>query len=214
MPWHPNEHSLSAKSAAFKHETDNEASQKRTMLKIISVPSSTSTLSVRSKETAVTRTSHKSSLSTISPNATAPEPAAAQDPSPLDPASLSSPTKSMVNDSQTLHAAHWAKGVENARNALAEADIPTLDVLVTHGCSVDEVVDELKREMRSRGVSEEQSTTASRLQKILRCLDKYGKVVDVCVGHSPDVTSLVWGSMRLMIDVRMPSQIRLSLSRR
>lgn len=115
--------------------------------------------------------------------------------------SVSPPTASAGIGTSAWQAYHWNKGVEKARKSLSETDISTMNSLLCDAKSVDGVVEELQVQMTSRGIDRNQSNSAHRLQKFLRSLDKYGKVVDVCVQHSPEVTSLVWGSVRLVIDV-------------
>lgn len=117
------------------------------------------------------------------------------------PISASSPTAPVATDNPGLRVNNWDKGVEKARKSLSEAEISTLDFLLAGGNSIDTAVNELKTEMASRGLGETQSDTTRRLHKFLQTADKYGKVVDVVIQHSPEVTSLVWGSMRMVIDV-------------
>lgn len=117
------------------------------------------------------------------------------------PISVSSPAAPIIRDNSTWQADHWNRGIEKARKSLSEADITTLDSLLSGGNSVDKAVDELKVKMMSSGVDGNQSQKTLRFQKFLRTLEKYGNLVDVCIQHSPEVTALVWGSMRLVIDV-------------
>lgn len=115
------------------------------------------------------------------------------------------------SDSALWKAYHWERGIAKARKRLSEKDQKTFDAWLAGGNSVDAVAEEMKAEMSSHNANTDHSVTAFRLQKLLRALDKYGKVVDVCVQHSPEVTALVWGSMRLVIDVCASSHFILNI---
>lgn len=158
------------------------------------------------------RDSSDSGLSSLPPAATSVNPdivspsPTAQGAVPSLTSTPSSPAPPIFASSRTAPATnwqtdHWKKGVEKARKRLPEADISKLDSLLGDRDSLTEAVDELKAQISSHCVHGNQSDTARRFEKFLRILDKYGQVVDVYIQHSPEVTALVWGSVRLMIDV-------------
>lgn len=43
---------------------------------------------------------------------------------------------------------------------------------------------------------------AQRLEKIFRTVDKYTRVVDTAIQHSPEITALAWAGVRFMLQVR------------
>lgn len=43
---------------------------------------------------------------------------------------------------------------------------------------------------------------ASSMERGLLTVDQYAKAVDVMVQHQPEVTAIIWGSVRAMITVR------------
>lgn len=40
-----------------------------------------------------------------------------------------------------------------------------------------------------------------KLDKLIKILNEYAKIVDVAIGHQPEVVSLVWGGIRLLMKV-------------
>ena len=49
---------------------------------------------------------------------------------------------------------------------------------------------------------EDQKERRERLNRILKRVDKYTKIVDTAVQHSPEVTALVWAGIRGILQVR------------
>jgi hypothetical protein len=114
-------------------------------------------------------------------------------------------TATATKDNSAWKAYHWNRGVEKTRKELSEAEISTLNSLLAGGNSFDKAVDELRAKMPS--YTGNRSTRAHRFQKFFQTFEKYGRVVDVCIQHSPEVTALVWGSMRLLLDVWLPCRL-------
>ena len=69
------------------------------------------------------------------------------------------------------------------------------------------VIGELKRcsdqEQDTEEDQEKKSIGRERLRRILRGVEKYTKIVDTAVQHSPEVTALVWAGIRGILQVRI-----------
>ncbi|RPA82510.1 hypothetical protein BJ508DRAFT_89242 [Ascobolus immersus RN42] len=50
-----------------------------------------------------------------------------------------------------------------------------------------------------------------KLDKIIRGFNEYARVIDVAVGHQPETTSLIWGSVRFMLQVYLNYQDAIEL---
>jgi hypothetical protein len=59
---------------------------------------------------------------------------------------------------------------------------------------------QLDQSSRSRGRS-----IASRLHSVLQCVREFSAVVDVFVSSNPQIAALVWGSVKLTVQVRIPA---------
>lgn len=77
-----------------------------------------------------------------------------------------------------------------------------LDTLLGGRNSITEAVAELERE-----IDGDQTDTARRIQGFLRIVNQYAGVVDVLAQHSPEVISLGWWAMRLVIDVLLTFRV-------
>ena len=51
--------------------------------------------------------------------------------------------------------------------------------------------------------NDDQKERRERLKRVLQRVDKYTKIVDTAVQHSPEVTALVWAGIRGILQVRM-----------
>ena len=106
----------------------------------------------------------------------------------------------------------WDKTLDIAQKKLGEMDLPLLDLTNLTSQSAEEniqtvfkalntIQEDKKEERWSYNWFGKETVIVEHLGKILKTLDKYLKVVDTMIQHNLEVTSLVWGAVRAIMQV-------------
>ena len=82
----------------------------------------------------------------------------------------------------------------------------------TNACSLAQLVK--ATEEAHRVCYSKQTPGIARFQQILLAINKHALVADVLIQHQPQVTALVWGSIRFLIQVLCPLSLPLACHRR
>ena len=114
---------------------------------------------------------------------------------------------------QAKLAAIWKKTLAIANQKLIDNNLPPLDVENLKSQSAEENMQSVIRKLETAHA--ENKTTQwryswrgreiiviERLGKILRGVQKYAPIVDTAIQHSPEVTALVWGGAKAILQVR------------
>lgn len=94
---------------------------------------------------------------------------------------------------------HWKRAIEKAKTRLDEDEKETFQQFSSKDSlsAAIHYTDGVYNEAKNR-----QWIRTDRIHRILNSLQSFAKVGDICIQHSPEVTSLVWGSVRFLLQVR------------
>ncbi|KAF8423279.1 hypothetical protein EV426DRAFT_574568 [Tirmania nivea] len=109
----------------------------------------------------------------------------------------SAPTSS----SQAL-AAVWQRSIQIAQEKLLEKNLPPLPLDGQTSQTTNDVIDLMIGDLQSL-IKKNSGRRAGveRLGKILRTVEKYAKIVDTAIQHSPQFSSLVWAGIRAIVQM-------------
>jgi hypothetical protein len=103
----------------------------------------------------------------------------------------------------------WEKALKIARAKLTEREREQLEIGGLPNESVTTALhaaNDARRESNDRRWKYvkrdgEEVILIDRFDKILMAIDRYSKTVDIAIQHNPEITSLVWASARLLLQV-------------
>lgn len=103
----------------------------------------------------------------------------------------------------------WKKAYTIAKGRLCDIELAELDLNSLSNDSVFTVLvaaeaarnDKDNKKWRYTARNGEVVILRDRFDRIVDGFDKYAKVVDVAINHSPQISSLVWASARFLIQV-------------
>ena len=127
--------------------------------------------------------------------------------------SRESPESTMEKLIQARLAAIWEKTLAIANQKLIDKNLPPLDLENLKSQSAEENMQSVIRELETARAKNKTTQwqyswrgrkiiVVERLGKILRGVQKYAPIVDTAIQHSPEVTALVWGGARAILQVR------------
>ena len=118
----------------------------------------------------------------------------------------SEPTASTVDDLRAWYKKQWEAGYSIGMGRLTDGQRAHMKAY-TDG-SPDAVMDAA---IQARDKAESSRwrcelngrviVVADQMERVLRKVDKYAKIVDIVIQHSPEVTALVWGGVRFLLMV-------------
>ena len=141
----------------------------------------------------------------------------------LDPASGTGNPSQLLRESspgstkekliQARLAAMWERTLAIANQKLIDSNLPPLDFENLKSQSAEENMQAVIRELETARAKNKKAQwhyswrgrkiiVVERLGKILRGVQKYAPIVDTAIQHSPEVTALVWGGARAILQVR------------
>ena len=97
----------------------------------------------------------------------------------------------------------WQKSLEIVQNRLSKEKLPPLELHTHSSQSANEIAQETMRNLQ-QAIDTNQNghgTVARKVQNIFVVFNKYIGVVDVAIQHSPEITALVWGGIRGILQV-------------
>jgi hypothetical protein len=113
-------------------------------------------------------------------------------------------TTPQARDKSDLIQRQLAYGLEKAKKGLKDTEVKELP---TDG-SLDNVMEEahkLQENMKDKQWSYEwrgrEVLVFDKVATVVRYLEKYAKIGDIFIQHQPEVTSLIWGSFRFLLQV-------------
>ena len=130
------------------------------------------------------------------------------------PTSQSRSVKKLSTGKQVSPACHpsiqdgksvWERTLDIAEAMLHDHGLPALDRNTLSSTSSAENIQAILETLKS-AQGEDQKVKLigkDRLRRILRGVEKYTKIVDTAVQHSPEVTALVWAGIRGILQVRI-----------
>lgn len=94
---------------------------------------------------------------------------------------------------------HWKRAIEKAKTRLDDDEKEAFQQFSSKDSlsAVIHYTEGVYNEAKNR-----QWIRTDRVHRILNSLQSFAKVGDICIQHSPEVTSLVWGSVRFLLQVR------------
>lgn len=113
-------------------------------------------------------------------------------------ASTSAPTCS----SRAL-AAVWQQSIQIAQKRLSEENLPPLSLDDQTSQAANDAIKLTIGDLQSIiKRNAEKDAWVGRLQKILKTMEKYAKIVDTAIQYNPQFPSLVWAGIRAILEVR------------
>lgn len=124
-----------------------------------------------------------------------------------DDSALTSPPP-LYDENSTWHKYHWTEGLKKARERLDDAQTEIFEewaasqdsflIAITHTRRAHEQAKVNGRRFQYKG---KEVVLSEQIERIAKGLDVFAKVGDTVIQHSPEVTSLVWGAVRFIIQV-------------
>ena len=107
----------------------------------------------------------------------------------------------------------WAKALDIAKKTLCDNNLPPLDIINLTSQSAEENIEAVVNALNTLQQDEKRKRwkytwrgkeviIVENLGKILRCVEKYSRVVDTTLQGSPQVSTLVWAGVRAIMQVR------------
>jgi hypothetical protein len=93
----------------------------------------------------------------------------------------------------------WQRALSIAKDHLSEKERKQLDPALSEYDSIESVIK--AAEDAQKNAKEKQWSCHDKVGRILKGLEKYAKIVDTGIQHNPEITALVWGAVRLMLQV-------------
>jgi hypothetical protein len=93
----------------------------------------------------------------------------------------------------------WQRALSIAKDHLSEKEWKQLDPALSECDSIESVIK--AAEDAQKNAKEKQWSCHDKVGRILKGLEKYAKIVDTGIQHNPEITALVWGAVRLMLQV-------------
>jgi len=100
----------------------------------------------------------------------------------------------------------WQRSIQIAQRKLSEKNLPPLSLDDQKSQSANGVIKLTIGDLQS--IIQKNSGGVERFGKILKTVEKYAKIVDTAIQHSPEFSSLVWAGVRAIVQVRPPQKIR------
>ena len=106
----------------------------------------------------------------------------------------------------------WGKTLEIAKKKLSDKNLPLLDLttLTSHSAekniaavvkALNAIQEDDKKNRWSYTWCGKEVIIVEHLGKILKTVEKYSKVIDTTIQSNPEVTALVWGAVRAIMQV-------------
>ena len=108
----------------------------------------------------------------------------------------------------------WERTLDIAETILRDHGLPALDRTTLGSASSAENIQAVLETLKTaQGEDQKEKLIGKdRLQRILRGVEKYTKIVDTAVQHSPEVTALVWAGIRGILQVSVLLQVRINMN--
>ena len=116
---------------------------------------------------------------------------------------LPKPTPGPSTTEPSSHSPIWTNALRIAEQKLRNNKLPPLYVSHLNSRSAEENIVSIIEALKDvQGVDKEKRWIGDRFGKILKCVDKYSKIVDTAIQANPQVAALVWAGIWGIIRVR------------
>ena len=112
------------------------------------------------------------------------------------------PTPSSSTAELLSHSALWTNALKIAEQKLSNSKLPPLNLshLISDSAegNIGSIIEVLKD---VQGDDKKERWIGERFGKILKCIERYSKIVDTAIQANPQVAALVWAGIRGVIQV-------------
>ena len=112
------------------------------------------------------------------------------------------PTPSPSTIEPLSHSSIWTNALEIAKEKLHKNELPPLNPHINLGSAKENISSIIEALKDVQGDDKKKRWVGERFGKILKCVEKYSKVVDIAIQANPQVAALVWAGIWGMIRVR------------